>query len=631
MKAKTLFVAIFIFIMVLSGCSGQENHSNIDDNETQEDIQISETQNNEALDNEASDTDSQTSEALGMTVPTEIVVSDMFSDRDRDTYYDESRGVLIELSGNSASCESASVDISGSTVTITDEGTYIISGSLDDGMVVVNADKKDKLQLVLKDASINCDTSAPIYVLQADKVFITLAEDSENTLSNGGTFISIDENNIDAVVYSKEDLTINGAGSLTVTSPSGHGIVSKDDLVLIGGSYEINTAAQGISGKDSVRIADTELNITSGKDGIHSENTDDISLGFVYIEGGVFNISAEGDALSASANMQIDGGSFNIITGGGSVNAEQHSSDSWGDFMGGPGGPMGQPGQPGHPGGMGRSADDSQENTLNDVSEDDSTSIKALKASGNLVINGGEFIIDAADDAVHGNADVTINGGVFEISTGDDGFHADESLRIIAGVINIAESYEGLEGLDIEIYGGDIKLVASDDGLNAAGGNDESGFGGPRGQDMFAANEDSFINISGGTLYVNAEGDGIDSNGSLDVSGGYTIVAGPTNGGNGPLDYAGSGSISGGTFIATGSVQMAQTITSTANQGVIAVSTGSQEAGTVVRITDTNGSDILLVEPEKTFQCVVASCPDMVKGADYTIWVGELSAEFTAS
>ncbi len=631
MKAKTLFVAIFIFIMVLSGCSGQENHSNIDDNETQEDIQISETQNNEALDNEASDTDSQTSEALGMTVPTEIVVSDMFSDRDRDAHYDEGRSVLIKLAGNSASCESAAVDISGSTVTITDEGTYIISGSLDDGMIVVNADKKDKLQLVLKDASINCDTSAPIYILQADKVFITLAEDSENTLSNGGTFISIDENNIDAVVYSKEDLTFNGSGSLTINSPSGHGIVSKDDLVLVDGSYEINTAAQGISGKDSVRIADTELNITSGKDGIHSENTDDTSLGFVYIEGGVFNISAEGDGLSASANMQIDGGSFNIITGGGSVNAEQHSSDSWGDFMGGPGGPMGQPGQPGHPGGMGRSADDSQENTLNDVSEDDSTSIKALKASGNLVINGGEFIIDSADDAVHGNADVTINGGVFEISTGDDGFHADESLRITAGVVNITESYEGLEGLNIEIYGGDIKLVASDDGLNAAGGNDESGFGGSRGQDMFAVNEDSFINISGGTLYVNAEGDGIDSNGSLDVSGGYTIVAGPTNGGNGPLDYAGSGSISGGTFIATGSVQMAQTITSTANQGVIAVSTGSQEAGTVVRITDTNGSDILLVEPEKTFQCVVASCPDMVKGADYTIWVAELSAEFTAS
>ena len=627
MNKKVLFALTLVFVVVMSGCGGQKGDSISDDNSNQTEIQA-EVSNNEASDVDSSDVDSETLENSTSATPVEIVAADMFSDRDKDAGYNESKSVFIELKGSSVNCDSDVVDISGSTVTITDEGTYIISGSLDDGMIIVNAGKKDKLQIVLKDVSINSETSAPIYILQADKVFITLADDSVNTLSNGGTFTAIDENNIDAVIYSKEDLTLNGSGSLTVTSPAGHGIVSKDDLVLTGGSYEINSAFQGLSGKDSVRIADIYVNITSGKDGIHAENADDTSLGFAYIESGVFNISAEGDGLSASANMQIDGGSFNIVSGGGSVNAEQQSSESWGDFMGGPGGHMGQPGGPG---GMGRFADNLTEDTSSEESGEDSTSIKAIKASGNLVINGGEFVIDSADDAVHGNSNVTINGGVFEISTGDDGFHADEALNITAGVINITESYEGLEGLSIDISGGDINLVASDDGLNAAGGNDESGFGGPRGQDMFGASSDSFINISGGTLYVNAEGDGIDSNGSLDVSGGYTIVAGPTNGGNGPLDYAGSASISGGTFVATGSVQMAQTITSTANQGVVAVSTGSQAAGTVVKVTDINGNEVLSLEPEKTFQCVVASCPQMIKGETYTIFVGELSAEFSAS
>lgn len=630
MNKKELLVFVFVLMMIVSGCGGRKD-DNISDDNSDQIVTQAEVSNNEDTDMEDSDSDSQASENSSSATPVEIVVEDMFSDRDKDVSYDEGKSVVIELKGSSVNCDSDVVDISGSTVTITDEGTYIISGSLDDGMIIVNADKKDKPQLVLNDVSINSETSAPIYILQADKVFITLAEGSVNTLSNGGTFTAIDENNIDAVIYSKEDFTLNGSGSLTVTSPAGHGIVSKDDLVLTGGSYEINSAFQGLSGKDSVRIADTEVNIVAGKDGIHAEDADDTSLGFAYIESGVFNISAEGDGLSASANMQIDGGSFNIVSGGGSVNAEQQSSDSWGDFMGGPGGHMGQPGGTGQPGGMGRSADNLSEDTSFEVTEEDSTSIKAIKASGNLVINGGEFVIDSADDAVHGNADVTINGAVFEISTGDDGFHADEALSITSGVINIIESYEGLEGLSIDISGGDINLVASDDGLNAAGGNDQSGFGGPRGQDMFGASSDSFVCISGGTLYVNAEGDGIDSNGRLDVSGGYTIVAGPTNGGNGALDYAGSASISGGTFIATGSVQMAQTITSTANQGVVAVSTGSQAAGTVVKVTDAGGNDILLVAPEKTFQCVVASCPEMIKGETYTIAVGELSAEFTAS
>ncbi|MBE5878265.1 MAG: carbohydrate-binding domain-containing protein, partial [Lachnospiraceae bacterium] len=167
----------------------------------------------------------------------EIDTSDMFSDRDYKTEYDESKSAVITLTGDSAACSSNAVEIDGSTVTIKDEGTYIVSGSLEDGMLIVDADDSDKLQIVLDNASIHSETSAPIYVLEADKVFLTLAEGSSNVISNGGSFVAIDDNNIDGVLYSKQDLTLNGQGSLTITSPAGHGIVCKDDLVFTSGSY----------------------------------------------------------------------------------------------------------------------------------------------------------------------------------------------------------------------------------------------------------------------------------------------------------------------------------------------------------------------------------------------------------
>lgn len=533
----------------------------------------------------------------------------LFSDRDLAGDIGESGSVRIQLNGTGASCNANSVQVSGSTVTITGEGTYILSGSLNDGMIIVDADKQEKIQLVLSGVSIHSQTSAPIYVIQADKVFVTLAEGTRNTLSNGGSFNAIDENNIDSVIFSKEDLILNGSGSLTITSPAGHGIVSKDELTITGGEYSIQSSGHSVAGKDSVAITNAAMTIVSGKDGIHAENGDDAALGYAYIQSGSFDITAEGDGISASAQLQIDGGSFTVVTGGGSVNAQKQTSDNWGGFGSGP---------------MG-----GREGSSSSTQQEDSASIKAIKASADLVINGGSFTIDAADDAIHANASVTVTGGSFTIATGDDGFHADGALRIAAGSINITESYEGLEGLCIEISGGEITLVSSDDGLNAAGGTDSSGFGGMRGGDMFAASGDSYITISGGTLFVNADGDGIDSNGNLTVSGGYTVVEGPTDGANGPLDYAGSASISDGTVMITGSAQMAQSIGAD-GQGVLGVSTGSQPGGTAIQVLDADGSVLLSWQPQKSFACIVVSCPDMESGATYTLKVGSLSGELEA-
>lgn len=161
-----------------------------------------------------------------------VDTANMFSGRDVEVGYDEETCTKITLSGDSASSDSDAVQIDGSTVTITDEGTYLLSGTLHDGQIIVNAEDTDKVQLVLNGVNITSSTSAAIYVAQADKVFVTTASGSENTLANGGEYIAIDENNIDAVIFSKSDLTVNGEGALTIDAKAGHGIVSKDNLAL---------------------------------------------------------------------------------------------------------------------------------------------------------------------------------------------------------------------------------------------------------------------------------------------------------------------------------------------------------------------------------------------------------------
>ena len=582
-------------------------------------------------DDESSSEDSGLLETEESSAEAEVVIlnEDMFTKRDSRTTYEDVQTTIF-LKGSYASCDSSNVQIEGSVITITDEGTYIVEGTLDDGMIIVDAEETDKPQIVLKGASINCSDSAPIYILEADKVFITLEADTENVLSNGGTFEAIDENNIDAVIFSKQDLTLNGSGSLTVTSPAGHGIVSKDDLVLTGGSYVITSASHGVDANDSVRIAGASMNIAAGKDGIQAENTEDETKGFVYIESGSFEITAEGDGISAGAYMKIIEGTFNMLTGGGSVNAAKQTSDSWGMMGGGKG-----PGGFGGKGGMGGFGGQSMNAAEETEEETDSTSIKGLKASGSLIIEGGNFEIDSADDAIHSNMLVTIEGGSFEISSGDDGVHADEKLTINACTMNISESYEGLEALDVVINGGDISLVASDDGLNAAGGTDGSGTGG-RGGDMFGPGMmggmsvgNGSITISGGNLYIEASGDGIDANGYIEMIDGYVVVCGPTRGDTATLDYDTTATISGGTFIGTGASGMAQTF-SDSEHGMIACSVGNQSADSQITVTDVGGNVVLEYKPSLDYAVFIYSSEEIEKGGTYTLTVGALSGNVEA-
>lgn len=612
-----LICLILTFSLIFGGCA--KNPSSTTDEGTT---------NGESVSGEAVQTDFEQTD------------DEMFTNRDLNSAYDESTAVKITLNGTTASSTSNSVKISGSTVTITEEATYIISGELTDGMLIVDAGENDKLQIVFNGVNITSSTSAPLYILEADKVVVTLAEGAENKLANGGTFEAIDDNNIDGAVFSKQDLTFNGTGSLTVTSPSAHGIVCKDDLVFTGGTYTVNCASHGLDANDSVRIKNADFSITSGKDGIHAENSDDTSLGFVYASSGTLNITAEGDGMSSGSYMQIEGGTYNIVSGGGSENGENQSSSSWGDFMGGgmPGGDMG--------GGMGGGKRPMSSDSSATVSymatttetDDGSTSIKGIKSGGSMLISDGTFTVDSADDSLHSNVSMTINGGAFEIASGDDAIHAEETLAITNGTINITESYEGLEALDIKVSGGDINLVASDDGLNAAGGTDSSGatggrdgmFGGGMMGGGMSSNSNGSIVISGGKLYINASGDGIDANGYLEITGGFTTVCGPTQGDTATLDYDTSATITGGTFIGTGASGMAQTF-SDSKQGVIAVSVGNQSANTEIVLKDSKGNTIVSYSPELSFGVVIISTPEMVSGETYEISIGSTSGEFQAS
>jgi len=609
---KKLISIALVLLLLLAGCGKQEQPS--------------------FTDATASESESATVDSGAEPVEADFsqTDADMFTQRDSEAQYDESTAVTIKLDGASATASSDSVKISGSTVTITEEATYIISGQLRDGVLIVNAPDTAKLQLVLGGVDITSKTSAALYILQADKVFVTLAEDTENTLANGGTFAAIDENNIDAALFSKQDLTLNGAGSLTVTSPAGHGIVCKDDLVITGGSYRVNSASHGLDANDSVRIKDAAFTIDAGKDAIHAENAEDASKGFIYISSGSIQAEAEGDGIAAGAYMQIVDGTIDLLVGGGSENASKQQSDSFGGFMGG-----GRPGMMMRPGDMENSAVTTEEN---------GTSMKGLKAANSMLISGGNITINSADDSVHADVSVIINSGTFTIASGDDAIHAEDTLTVTAGEIDISESYEGLEALHINVQGGDIRLAARDDGLNAAGGTDQSGmtggrdgmFGGGRPDGMggghggMSANANGSIQVSGGTLYINSSGDGLDANGTLEISGGYTVVVGPTQGDTATLDYDTSGIITGRTFIGTGAAGMAQSF-SDSRQGVVAVGVGNQAAGTQITLKNAKGNTVISYAPELNFAVVILSSPDIIKGDTYTITVGSESGEMQAS
>ena len=563
--------------------------------------------------------------------------TDMFTERDLAGTYEESGAVYVTLSDDGITGETAGVAINGQTMTITAEGTYIFSGTLSEGQIVVDADNA-KVQIVFDNVDITCASSVAVYVKSAEKVFVTLAEGSQNTLRNTDEYVAIDDNNIDAVIFAKSDLTLNGTGSLTIVSAEEHGIVSKDDLKITGGTYDITAAGHALSGKDSVRIADGTFILTAEKDGIHAENADDEEKGYIYIADGDFTITSDGDGMDASNIVQIEDGTFDITAGSGAANSlKTHESDM-------PGGGMSQNIE--RPDGesmpeMGEKPDG--ENMPQDTTTDESgTSTKGIKAGGGMYLNGGTYQIDSADDSIHSNANITIADGTYTLATGDDGVHADDALIVNGGTITVTESYEGLEGLTVTINDGTIDITARDDGINTAGGTDQSGFGtfGDHFKGMDSADDETeettdnemWMELNGGYIHILAGGDGVDSNGDLTINGGEIYIDGPSDNGNSAIDYGDRSSayVNGGMLVAIGSSGMAEGMSDSSKQKVLMVKLGEQmEAGDVV-LTDSEGNVIVSYTALKSYDCVIISTAEVESGATYTLTTSGTTTEVTA-
>lgn len=516
-----------------------------------------------------------------------------FSDRDRDGTYDAESAVYIQLSGDGVFIDGDGAMVEGSTITIAEEGTYVVSGTLDDGRILVAAGESDKVQIMLAGADIHCETYAALYVEEADKVFLTLAEGTQNRLSCGAEFtLASEDDNVDAAVFSRADLTLNGAGSLAIEGNFNHGLVSKDDLVITGGEYSVSAVGHGLVGKDCVKISGGTFAITAGGDGIQSDNAEDESLGFVYITGGTFAIEAANDAIQAETQLVIEDGTFALTSGGGST-GETAQDGGW----------------------FGRGGWETPETAAEDAS-----SAKGLKAGTLLRVAGGDFTIDALDDALHTNGDLTIDGGTFVLATDDDGAHADAALTVNGGTLAVSRSFEGLEGSTVTINGGDISLVSSDDGINSAGGSDEES---ENGRDSFRRFEETGcdITINGGYVCIDAGGDGIDANGSIYMNGGEAYVNGPTSSGNGALDWAEECIASGGTMVAVGSAGMAQGFSESSTQGAMLVNV-SGAAGETLELVDETGNVLASFTPTKAYSSVALTAPGLAAGQTYSLRIG---------
>lgn len=564
----------------------------------------------------------------------------------------------ITLSPDGSTSTDASVRIDGQTVTIIQAGTYQIAGTLDDGALIVESAENAKITLVLGGVNIKNSIGAAIQISTADDVTIELSEGTTNVLQSGEEVdiatATESEEASGGALQSKADLKIKGKGSLTVLGYLNNGIHCTKDLKIKNGNISVTALRHGIKGKNSVTVSGGMVTVTSGKDGITSDETENEEKGFVTIEDGEIIITSAGDGVSAETTLTVTGGVISIISGGGSANAQQKTDNmrDWWDFD-------------------------------NSASDDNSASCKGLKAGKALVISGGSITIDAQDDALHTDGDMTISGGECILSTGDDGAHAALSLTVLDGKITVLTSYEGLEANQITLAGGELDITASDDGINANGGSDGfsggfgGGFGGRRsdmnsqsgdmtppdnsnmqtppdgnapsgnpptmpGQDAAdstttddTTDKQPVLLITGGKITVNADGDGLDSNGDLRVEGGDITINGPSNGGNGALDIGtengGAGVIAGGTLIALGTSSMTENFGSTSTQCAFLVTMNSFGAGETITITDSQGNVLYTGVTVKSANSVVFSSPDLVVGETYTVTIGSTSATVTQS
>lgn len=561
-KSAGLLSILLVISIVLAGCNSTTETGTA-------------TTTNTATSSSASEATQATvsDAAIPATILTssQVVIDTEFTANDLEVGYDESAATKIALTGSSIEVSGDGASADGSTVTISKEGTYVISGTLEDGLILVDAGENDKIQLVFNGLTIISSDYAPVYVRNADKVFITLAESSVNTLTDGSTYVQTDDVAVDGVIFSKSDLTINGEGTLNITANYKHGIVSKDELTFTGGTYNIAAVKDAINGKDCVKIKDGVFNLSASQgNGIQSKNGDDVTAGYVYIYGGSITITECREGIEGTAII-IEGGNVEVTASDDGFNSASKSTSSTSAV--------------------------STETTIFDTTAASVTSTTVAAASTDTVT---ALTTLSTTDQTPATATLLATTDVTTDGTTDGTVDATSSATT-----DVARNGNGRGGF---------------------GGGDFGGGG------AFENDANCYISISGGTISINAGGDGIDSNGSIFISGGTIYVSGPTEDMNGGMDYNGTADITGGTIIVAGSAGMAQGFSETSTQySILNNLTSAIAAGSTIKLSDADGKEIISYTPAKQYQSVVISTPELKNGETYTLTCGDQTSDITLS
>ena len=534
-------------------------------------------------------------EALGIT---KIVDEDAeqnsdsayFTTNDQNGSWDTTGAAAITLTGDGASISGNGAYVYDGNVVIAEAGRYVLSGSLEDGSIIVDAHDSSKVWILLDGVEINCSDDACIQVDQADKVFLTLAEGSENTLISGSAYSDTAlSDGTDGAIFAHDDLTINGSGSLTVTAQYSHGISANDDLVITGGTITISAADDAIHVNDSIRIKDAAITVTAGDDGLLTTN--EVENGYLYIESGTLDITASGDGIHTTGDVTVAGGETNISAGDDGIHSDASVFVQSGTIL------------------------------ISDCYE----GIEALI----IDVSGGDVSINCEDDGFNANGGSSdmfggggqMGGGQNDGTFGHGGMHGSGTDEGTTGEMPTPPDRSG-ESMSGGMPTGQETETASGSGQSSADTEDV----------------ETYISISGGNIRivneVGQDADGLDSNGDIKISGGTIYISLLGTGSNCAVDYAsesgGVAEITGGTIIACGASSMAESFDSTSTQASILYNMSSiAAAGTTLTVTDADGSVLLSWEVPCSFSSALISCPEMKIGGTYTVSAGETSEEVT--
>ncbi|MBO6016940.1 MAG: carbohydrate-binding domain-containing protein [Oscillospiraceae bacterium] len=526
-----------------------------------------------------------------------------FTANDRNGAWDTGGATVIKLNGDSALVSGGGAYAYGRNVMITSSGKYVLSGTLNDGCIVVDSDNSAKVWIMLNGVDLSCSDGPCLDVEQADKVFLTLADGTENSMTTTGFSPEAQEAGKDGTLFARDDLTLNGTGRLSVAAPEAHGIVGNDEMVIAGGNITVTAALDALHANDGLNLAEATLLLTAGDDGIAVTGTGST----FYMESGTVTVTAEDKSVNAGNAIRILGGTLAVSAG------------------------------------------------------DD-----AISAAGEISIEDGEITIRAGDDGIHSDTALAIAGGTVLIPECYEGMEA-VTIDISGGEVAIYPADDGLNAnggnSGFGNFGGGMPGFGSGGAGNPPEGMEKPDFAGggmpvpPQGMESgtrpdqnetdkagtadaveAAGNEGTWIRVSGGSVTIvndtARDADGFDSNGDIIISGGDIRISLVNSGSNSALDYGsesgGVMEISGGTVIACGSYAMAEGFDSTSTQCAILYNIKrGVAAGKTFSLEDSEGNVLLSYEVPCSFSSVILSSPELKLGETYTVVIGDTAEEIT--